>query len=946
MRNGNAMSSVLARFAPLKPEIRLAQAVAEFKADLSDNQKADFQSNERQSSQFPPNIHDVMRLTAEIDRHVAAKVGGGRCFGTRLVNILEAVQRFAALGDIMIGGSQNLIACGVWSLVRTTLLMLVSAYSWLDKLSELFMAVGRSAPRYQQMALLYPRSKKLRSALYEYFLVVVRVCHDMLKLKKKSMLAKLACFMTESDISSYHSDFDLWATTIKEEVNLLMAQELQEQSRHLKTLSKYNKSELYREKHEDRLRILDSCSTFDYQTTWKELRRRGNTCWFTLQSEYKDWKVSGESSTLLYSGKLGSGKSFTLANMVDDLNLDQKGSPPVAYFFCQHEAPESLRARTILGSLARQLLCTIKEISASSEDPADTRTLRLDSNGILSLLKRAIPPATRAYFVLDGLDECDGSQIKEVINCLQKIQDIHPLLACLSFRQEAGNTMAVRLRQLRNPRAIVIPEDNPDIAEFIQTELVKRVESSRLILGEPTLVLEIRDALIEKAQGMFLWVVLQIDGLCLAKTDEAIRQALANLPKDLPTTFSRILEQCATLGSDYQRRILELITAACRPLTTNELREALGVVPAETDWDPAHQPNDIYSTLACCGSLLHVDEETLSVKLIHHSVNQFLLSGSEGITGQTFTLEDAHKTMATILITYLNYGVFDTQISTRVVPRVEHGAVPNKVISSVIDSSSIRKIALGLLKSPLPSKIDVSEVLAKESQHSKSSRTEFFFLLYAKVYWAQHIIRHFEQDPATITSLGRILDRSVAFLDMRDEYGQTPLLRAAAVGHEAIVRLLIDRGAAVDLEDDEQRTPLIRAATSGHEAVAQILLDHGALINAKNRFGQTALFGAVNEGFTAVVRLLLDAGADAISQSNDGSTPLWWAAQRELEEIVLLLLEEGAVTIFLEGYDGRSRPRTLAKESEAATLLVLHNGAIDDFQPLLFAAVVEGHVVI
>ncbi|KAJ4169252.1 hypothetical protein NW754_001337 [Fusarium falciforme] len=97
---------------------------------------------------LPPDIHDVMRLTAEIDRRVAGKVGGGRCFGTRLVSVLEAVQRFAALGDIVVGGSQNMIACGVWSLVRITLLMLVNISSWFDKLSELFMTVGRSAPRY------------------------------------------------------------------------------------------------------------------------------------------------------------------------------------------------------------------------------------------------------------------------------------------------------------------------------------------------------------------------------------------------------------------------------------------------------------------------------------------------------------------------------------------------------------------------------------------------------------------------------------------------------------------------------------------------------------------------------------------------------------------------------------------------------------------------------
>ncbi|KAI3573711.1 hypothetical protein IWW34DRAFT_138598 [Fusarium oxysporum f. sp. albedinis] len=267
----------------------------------------------------------------------------------------------------------------------TKLLDLVVGHtvSWFDKLSELFMTVGRSAPRYQAMALLYPRSKKLQSHLSEYFLIVVRICHDLLKLTRKSMFAQLVSFMTESDMSSYQSDFDLWANAIKEEVNLLMAQQLQEQSRRLELLHRYSESESHRKKLENRLRILDSCSTYDYQTTWKEIRRCGNTSWFTLQREYQDWKVRTEPCTLLYSGKLGSGKSISLANMVDDLYIHRQGNLPVAYFFCDHNNPESLRARTILGSLARQLLCTIKELTTMSDDFAVMGPPALDSDGII-----------------------------------------------------------------------------------------------------------------------------------------------------------------------------------------------------------------------------------------------------------------------------------------------------------------------------------------------------------------------------------------------------------------------------------------------------------------------------------------------------------------------------------------------------------------------------------
>ena len=117
------MSVVLANASRLKPEIRLAQAVSHFEADLSSEQKTTFRIYRSQSSNSPPHPSDVMRLTAEIDRRASGKVGGGRCFGPRLTNVLQAIQQFAALGDIVIGGSQNIIACGVWSLMRITLLV-------------------------------------------------------------------------------------------------------------------------------------------------------------------------------------------------------------------------------------------------------------------------------------------------------------------------------------------------------------------------------------------------------------------------------------------------------------------------------------------------------------------------------------------------------------------------------------------------------------------------------------------------------------------------------------------------------------------------------------------------------------------------------------------------------------------------------------------------------
>jgi len=115
------MSAIIKSVSSLKPEIRLAQAVSQFEADLSDEQKAAFRNYRSQSVKSPPGPSDVMRLTAEIDRRQYGKIG--RCFGPRFTNFLQGVQQFAALGDVIVGGSQNIIACGIWSLVRMSLLV-------------------------------------------------------------------------------------------------------------------------------------------------------------------------------------------------------------------------------------------------------------------------------------------------------------------------------------------------------------------------------------------------------------------------------------------------------------------------------------------------------------------------------------------------------------------------------------------------------------------------------------------------------------------------------------------------------------------------------------------------------------------------------------------------------------------------------------------------------
>ena len=80
----------------------------------------------------------------------------------------------------------------------------------------------------------------------------------------------------------------------------------------------------------------------------------------------------------------------------------------------------------------------------------------------------------------------------------------------------------------------------------------------------------------------------------------------------------------------------------------------MSVVSGDAVWNPSKLLNDVYLAIASCGGLVIVGEEELTIRLIHHSVKEFLLGGFQGLTDMLFTVDDANTKMANIIVTYLS----------------------------------------------------------------------------------------------------------------------------------------------------------------------------------------------------------------------------------------------------------------------------------------------------
>lgn len=714
-------------------------------------------------------------------------------------------------------------------------------------------------------------------------------CHEA---DRKTAFGQWASTLTAS-LKGYQSDLELWATAIKEEVNLLMVQQLsleaEDNSWFRSQVTKRFESQSYARKLRARQRVLDACSTYDYEQDWKRIRKLGTTTVLKTSAVYMHWKAPRDperlrSRTLVCIGKLGSGKSVVLANMVDDLNLNVGRKAVVAYFFCQHDSTQSLAPKTVIGSLARQLLQSANDFDAARDSLGDKRSLEVDD--IVILLKHLLPTHFEAFIILDGLMHCDAEARQVILTSLLQIQKFIKLSLCVSVRPEPTGSLQ-GLNQLLNQQFLSVQDNKPDIDAFINTELERCLESGKLVINHPALILEIRDSLSQGAQGMFLWVSLQIEALCLERTDADVRDALANLPKDLSALYTTILRRSSVSGATYQSKILDLVAIACRPLTTEEMTEALSVVPWKTSWDPARRLNDMHATLSCCGSLLTVDEESSSIRVVHHSVKTYLFDQ----TGGGLNANRANQTMAGIITTYLNYNVFSRQLSTVKTPKVSSSSVTAAVVNSTVPARhQSQSFALKLLRLKKSNDKDVGHSLMQYLKASRATDSVPWALYqYAVAWWQEHI---WCLDPDTPNLHKLLINLLEAHgYDKQDSSGQTPLSHACQWGRLDLVEWVLVHGAR-HTDDLSGHSPLFWAINGRHIAVVDALLQSDVVDpNVVGPSGKSPLTSAIlMRDFELTKCFLACDRVDRNQRDPDGYTPLMIATLHNFGEAIPLFL--------------------------------------------------------
>lgn len=207
-------------------------------------------------------------------------------------------------------------------------------------------------------------------------------------------------------------------------------------------------------------------------------------------------------------------ETFRTANSDYKPNIKALKRPaPIAYFYCYRSPAD--RARTdpeeILRALVKQICCSdadspiigplASEYIEREENGEEDIKLTTDESVAVILKYLEIDPVT---IIIDGLDECEPKEYRELIQALAKI--LNESASLVKIFLSSRNQQDQRFSLSSFPCFKISETDNGgDIQRYINWKLDEVIRNGDLLNGHNIsnkIIEEIQDTLMEKSRGM------------------------------------------------------------------------------------------------------------------------------------------------------------------------------------------------------------------------------------------------------------------------------------------------------------------------------------------------------------------------------------------------------------------------------------------------------------
>ncbi|KAF7546581.1 hypothetical protein G7Z17_g8338 [Cylindrodendrum hubeiense] len=355
----------------------------------------------------------------------------------------------------------------------------------------------------------------------------------------------------------------------------------------------------------------------------------------------------------------GSGKTVLFSTIIEELQRvqlsDSSKNVNIGYHCCSLDDAASQQISNIFGSILAKAGSSRPEIlqhitpykrTGSSLVPQNNLTI----SEINEIMAHILDSCERFYILIDSLNETPYEEelVQALVHLCEQHAQLRILITCT--REPLVPSPVIRERVMQ------LDAVNNDIESYVLHRLASepcfRVLSSKIHA-------EIQQKIVSGADGMFRWARLCMDRLSILRTGRDVKDALQDMPTTLNSTYVGILGRIQDHDCEIAREALLWLCFSLRPLTLEELAEAVVLRESDMDIDDDCRLTRPIMIIDICRDLVVRSDHF--VTLAHDSIRTFLTSPNiRSTTAAFFALDpaDAHSRILRKCLCYLSLGGF------------------------------------------------------------------------------------------------------------------------------------------------------------------------------------------------------------------------------------------------------------------------------------------------
>ncbi|MCJ1405748.1 hypothetical protein MMC11_008978 [Xylographa trunciseda] len=366
----------------------------------------------------------------------------------------------------------------------------------------------------------------------------------------------------------------------------------------------------------------------EYLHRLADTRQLGTCDWVLENDKVFSWIEDEKGESFLWmTGIPGAGKSFLCSFIVDHLRTHKDQT--TLYYFCgQTSAQHNLSTiyRTLTVQMLRQNLDMVPPVYEALCQKGWSRSSQI----IKAILQDGLANVNSSRLILDGVDECDRTFQKEILN------------GVVGIHNHAGDACKILVASRLEPQITkALPKKGTHLTldgkttEALHKYIRNRVEHLKAWFpGLGSVQFDrVEQRMQEMAGGMFLWVRLVTTMLEQQSSELEFEDAIEQLPDGLDEAYRRILSHIESLGPVVKQRALRVLFWVCvayRPVKIYEVADGIVLKPEQRVLDKRTRISDLdRDVLEICAPIVARSSGGY-VGMVHFSAKEYLLHRQSG----------------------------------------------------------------------------------------------------------------------------------------------------------------------------------------------------------------------------------------------------------------------------------------------------------------------------